>query len=451
MKVNDILNESPWSDLVDAGRIRQAQQAKQFKQNAGSVFRDLKNAMTPNWYKNMANRIAQGKQEAEMDQMADEWTDQWEAVVDRLAKAKQPGQVISLEEYKRALTKWIEQQTKTTPDQKQLNTSITEPDKEMVKNYFAKYYIPMYMAKQQVEAEKDFARQYGIDVDDPADLDAAAKQADAGEKPTGTDGADRQDAEEPDEEPDEEEFEPDETFTYTDSQGEPVEIATKDGDYYIVDEKTGEFDKLTHPEDIAAVKEHDPAEEAGEGEPADEEKLAQAVEAAKKDRGTDANVPGSKQDFHVVTYTPNLVIRYKNQEFMMVDENYPQRDWFKLPNGTPVKAVMVPMLNKMADEAFAEQDKASAGGEEETDIDAAPNESAGVRVEPGTKLRVTDPKINGTFYKDAMGNWTTEDGRKLKKAETLKYLEKLVKDGAPTRTEKVLPPTPEEKKKGIEK
>lgn len=517
MKVNEFfVNEGIFDDLRALGKMRQQDMSNTIKKDAGTVFRDLKSALTPDWYKNMANRIAQSRYDAELEQTAKEWVQNWEQVVDRLAAAKPRGQIISLPEYRRALTKWLEQQTKMTPNQHELATRITEPDSEMVQKYLADYFIPTYMAREQVEAEKEFARSYGIDVDDPADLDAAAKQADAGEKPTGTDGGEpepeqaaaqaqperefdytgsddsvtkiyvqddkyyikdedtgdleeltnkediaaveQQDpekaagAEEPEaDEADEDEFEPDDTFTYVGSDGQPVDVEVKDGDFYITDEDTGVPEKLTHPEDIAAVEKQYEEQTSGEGEPADKEDIKQAVDAAKKDKGTDNNVPGSKQDFHVVTFTPDLVIRYKNQEFMMKDDNYPKRDWYKLPNGTPVKEVMVPMLNKMADEAFAEQDKASAGGREETDIDAGPSEGAGVRVEPGTKLRVTDPKINGVFYKDALGNWTTEEGRKLKKPETLKYLEKLVKDGAPTRTEKVLPPTPEEQKKGVSK
>lgn len=520
MRVNEFfVNEGIFDDLRALGKMRQQDMAKTAKQGAGTVFRDLKSALTPDWYKNMANRIAQSRYDAELEQPAKEWVQNWDQVVDRLAAAKPKGQIISLAEYRRALTKWLEQQTKMTPNQHELAARITEPDSEMVQKYLADYFIPTFMAKEQVEAEKEFARSYGIDVDDPADLEAAAKQADAGQKPTGTDGqqqsdqsastdqeitpetADREfdytgsddsvtkiyvkgnkyyvldednnkleeltneedlDAvkkqdptlnadDEEDESDAEEEFTPDDSFTYVGSDNEPVEVEVKDGDFYITDEETGEPEKLTHPEDIEAVKKQYEEQTSGDGEKLDQEKLAAANKEAAQDKGTDNNVKNSKQDFHVVSFTPNLIIRYKNQEFLMNDENYPEREWFKLPTGTPVKSVMLPMLNKMADEAYAEQDEASGGGKNASDIDAGPTANAGVRVEPGTKLRVTDPKINGVFYKDALGNWTTEEGRRLKKPETLKYLEKLVKDGAPTRTEKVLPPTPEEKKKGVEK
>lgn len=245
------------------------------------------------------------------------------------------------------------------------------------------------------------------------------------------------------------------SFNYTDNNGDETEVFVKDGNYFLQDPDTEELVPVEDQDDIEYIETYDPESDKFSQTPPEDSELAKTVpekelkQAAKKvsaDTSDTPNIPDAK--FRVIDWTPNLVIRVGGKEFMMNDDNYPERKWFIYPGGSPVKAAMIPSLNKMADEAFKYQDEASADGQPETDIDVGATENAGVRVEPGTKLRVRDPRNNGVYYKDALGNWTTEEGRRLKKPETLKYLENKVKTDGETRVEKVLPPTPEEKKKG---
>ena len=142
MKVNDIVNESMWSDLRALGRANQAQTANRMSQ----ALQNFTGSITPDWYKKMADKVAQAKTDQQSAQLADVWTLAWGKEFEAMEKAA--GKPFTDDEYRGLLRAWVEKTAKVNVDPIPLKLIVTVQSQEAVKQYFKNHFIPGYLKAQ---------------------------------------------------------------------------------------------------------------------------------------------------------------------------------------------------------------------------------------------------------------------------------------------------------------
>jgi hypothetical protein len=142
MKVNDIVNEGVFSDLRAIGKASQAQNAEKIKQ-ALSSFRG---EITPQWYKDLADKVGSEKANQQAGQLANAWTLAWDKEFKQIEAAA--GKPFSDDEYRGLFRSWLEKAAKVNVDELPLKTLIPVQSIEAVKNYFTQHFIPGYLKAQ---------------------------------------------------------------------------------------------------------------------------------------------------------------------------------------------------------------------------------------------------------------------------------------------------------------
>lgn len=142
MKVNDIVNEGVFGDLRAIGKASQVQNAQKIKQ-ALSSFRG---AITPQWYKELSDKIGAEKAAQQSGQLANAWTEAWDKEFKRIETAA--GRPFSDDEYRGLFRSWLEKAAKVNVNEVPLKTLIPVQSLEAVKNYFTQHFIPGYLKAQ---------------------------------------------------------------------------------------------------------------------------------------------------------------------------------------------------------------------------------------------------------------------------------------------------------------
>lgn len=142
MKVNDIVNEGMWGDLQALGRAQQAQTVNQI----GKALQNVTGAITPDWYKKMADKVSQAKSDQQAAQLAEVWTLAWGKEFEAMEKAA--GKPFTDDEYRGLLRAWVEKTAKVNVDPTPLKLIVTVQSQEAVKQYFKNHFIPGYLKAQ---------------------------------------------------------------------------------------------------------------------------------------------------------------------------------------------------------------------------------------------------------------------------------------------------------------
>ena len=142
MKVNDIVNEGMFDDLRAIGRASQAQNAEKIKQ----ALTSFKGNITPQWYKNMADKVADAKSNQQADQLAKAWTAAWEKEFKNIESAA--GRSFTDDEYRGLFRSWLEKAAKVNVDDQPVKSIITVQSLQAVENYFKNHFIPGYLKAQ---------------------------------------------------------------------------------------------------------------------------------------------------------------------------------------------------------------------------------------------------------------------------------------------------------------
>jgi hypothetical protein len=142
MKVNDIVNEGVFDDLRAIGKASQAQNAQKIKQ-ALSVFRG---EITPQWYKDLSDKVGAEKAKQQAGMLANAWTAAWDKELKRIEAAA--GKPFTDDEYRGLFRSWLEKAAKVNVNNAPLKTLIPVQSIEAVKNYFTQHFIPGYLKAQ---------------------------------------------------------------------------------------------------------------------------------------------------------------------------------------------------------------------------------------------------------------------------------------------------------------
>lgn len=142
MKVNDIVNEGLWDDLKAIGQQNQAGVANKLAQ----ATQNVKGQLTPQWYKDFADKAAKAKATGQSALVADSWTQAWGKEFSSMEKAN--GRPFSDDEYRGLLRNWIEKTAKVKVDDMRLKTMVPVQSLEAVKQYFTNHFIPEYLKLQ---------------------------------------------------------------------------------------------------------------------------------------------------------------------------------------------------------------------------------------------------------------------------------------------------------------
>lgn len=142
MKVNDIVNESVWSDLRALGKANNAQTKNDIQQ----AFSGFKGAVTPEWYKNLADKVSSQKGIQQTDQLANAWTTAWAKEFERIETSA--GRPFSDDEYRGLFRGWLEKAAKVNVADAPLKTYIDVQSIQAVKNYLNQHFIPQYLKAQ---------------------------------------------------------------------------------------------------------------------------------------------------------------------------------------------------------------------------------------------------------------------------------------------------------------
>jgi hypothetical protein len=142
MKVNDIVNEGVFGDLRAIGKASQAQNAQKIKQ-ALSSFRGQ---ITPQWYKELSDKIGSEKANQQAGILANAWTAAWDKEFRRIETAA--GTPFSDDEYRGLFRSWLEKSAKVNVNELPLKTLVPVQSLEAVKNYLTQHFIPGYLKAQ---------------------------------------------------------------------------------------------------------------------------------------------------------------------------------------------------------------------------------------------------------------------------------------------------------------
>lgn len=142
MKVNDIVKEGVFSDLRAIGRANQSQNAQQIKQALAS----FRGEITPQWYKNLADKVAGERANQQAAQLAKVWTQAWGKEFKQIEDAA--GRPFSDDEYRGLFRSWLEKAAKVNVDDVPVKLIITVQSLQAVESYFKNHFIPGYLKAQ---------------------------------------------------------------------------------------------------------------------------------------------------------------------------------------------------------------------------------------------------------------------------------------------------------------
>jgi len=142
MKVNDIVNEGVFSDLRAIGKANQAQNAQKIKQALSS----FKGEITPQWYKDLSDKVGGEKANQQAGQLAMAWTNAWAKEFERIETAA--GKPFSDDDYRGLFRSWLEKAAKVNVNELPLKTLIPVQSLQAVKDYFTQHFIPGYLKAQ---------------------------------------------------------------------------------------------------------------------------------------------------------------------------------------------------------------------------------------------------------------------------------------------------------------
>ena len=142
MKVNDIVKEGMFDDLRAMGKVQNAQNRNAMAQ----ALQNFKGAITPAWYKNMADKVADQKAAQQSAQLAKAWTAAWEKEFRRIEDAA--GRPFTDDEYRGLFRSWLEKSAKVNVDDVPVKLIINVQSIQAVENYFKNHFIPGYLKAQ---------------------------------------------------------------------------------------------------------------------------------------------------------------------------------------------------------------------------------------------------------------------------------------------------------------
>jgi hypothetical protein len=140
MRAKEFINEGVLDDLTAVGR--QAQQDM-----LGNLTQNIKQKITPDWYKKIAANAAAKRSTMQNGKMAQAWQSEWAKVVDKINQ-QHPTQPLTDDEYRGRFISWLEASTKVRVDPTAVSKYLTNQNLNSVGKYFTEYFIPRYLQMQ---------------------------------------------------------------------------------------------------------------------------------------------------------------------------------------------------------------------------------------------------------------------------------------------------------------
>lgn len=134
MKVNEIINEGPWSDLVRQGR---AAQKGMLSKAAGTVAGDFKTAFNAIPAVSKLKAAARTQIERANLEQATKMTQEWQAHV-----SKKPELAANLDVYRRGFLAWLSDRLKEKINAEGVMTQIQTKNPAAVTRYLAQFILP---------------------------------------------------------------------------------------------------------------------------------------------------------------------------------------------------------------------------------------------------------------------------------------------------------------------
>lgn len=125
MKINEIINEASWSDVINAYKT----QASINKTDQQAQWADFKKKLTP--FAGTAEKIAR----ARIDQLADQLVDRWQKEVATSGN-------LTIPQYQYKLATWLGDQLKGRVSSMGVQEVVDSDDPQKVREYLTNYLLP---------------------------------------------------------------------------------------------------------------------------------------------------------------------------------------------------------------------------------------------------------------------------------------------------------------------
>jgi len=144
MRAREFISEGLWGDLQAMGQAQQAAAMGAAKDRMAS----FRGKITPQWFKNMSDTVAQARDKQQVETLADQFARAWDNAVRQENSRRPAGEAMDVGEYQRMFANWLARTTQSRLSSETvaaLNDAIKTTDTKLVKDFLSTTFIPQYL------------------------------------------------------------------------------------------------------------------------------------------------------------------------------------------------------------------------------------------------------------------------------------------------------------------
>lgn len=144
MRAREFVTEGLWGDLQAMGQAQQAAAMATAKDKMAS----FKGRLTPQWFKNMSDTVAQARNTQQVEALADQFARAWDNVVRQENSRRPAGEAMDVGEYQRTFANWLARTSQSRLSSETvaaINDQIKTTDSKLVKDFLTTTFIPQYL------------------------------------------------------------------------------------------------------------------------------------------------------------------------------------------------------------------------------------------------------------------------------------------------------------------
>ena len=144
MRAREFVSEGLWGDLQAMGQAQQAAAMGAAKDRMAS----FRGKITPQWFKNMSDTVAQARDKQQVETLADQFARAWDNAVRQENSRRPAGEAMDVGEYQRMFANWLALTTQSRLSSETvaaLNDAIKTTDTKLVKDFLSTTFIPQYL------------------------------------------------------------------------------------------------------------------------------------------------------------------------------------------------------------------------------------------------------------------------------------------------------------------
>ena len=144
MRAKEFIVEGLWGDLQAMGQAQQAAAMATAKDKMAS----FRGKLTPQWFKNMSDTVAQARDKQQVETLADQFARAWDNVARQENNRRPAGEAMDVGEYQQTFARWLSNTTQSrlsAETEAALKDTIKTTDTKLVKDFLATAFIPEYL------------------------------------------------------------------------------------------------------------------------------------------------------------------------------------------------------------------------------------------------------------------------------------------------------------------